>query len=164
MVMHESPSTIDQYVDDQTSSNDLSLVVDLPMMNIETICWRTSLTLHLSQRGKPEATLFHQLHNVLCEKNTFIEYPHSGRKVFMLQHSNRKLGIIQTFLNINFDTPSRNTSQQNPNSSEELLSFGSILVFLFCIYNVYLTLTSWCHLLTGEEPWNQSFVKNMECL
>ena len=56
MVMHEPPSTIYQYVDDQTSSNDLSLVVDLPMMSIETICWRTSLTLHLSQRGKPEAT------------------------------------------------------------------------------------------------------------
>ena len=89
--MHEPPSTIYQYVDDQTSSNDLSLVVDLPMMNIETICWRTSLTLHLSQRGKPEATLFHQLHNVLCEKNTFIEYPHSARKVFMLQHSNGML-------------------------------------------------------------------------
>ena len=27
MVMHESSSTIDEYVDDQTSSNDLSMVV-----------------------------------------------------------------------------------------------------------------------------------------
>ena len=45
-----------------------------------------------------------------------------------------------------------------------MVSFGSVLVFLLCICNVYLTPTSWHHLLTREEPWNQSFVKDMECL
>ena len=79
MVMQECPPTIYQYVDDQTSSNDLSLVVVSTddEYSIETICWSTSLNLHVSQRGKPEATLFHQLHDVMCEKNTFTEYPHS---------------------------------------------------------------------------------------
>ena len=41
------------------------------------------------------------------------------------------------------------------------ISFGSVLVSLLCICNLYLTLTSWCYLLTGEEPWNQSFFKNI---
>ena len=45
-----------------------------------------------------------------------------------------------------------------------MISFGSVLVSLLCIYKLYLTLTSWCHLLTRQEPWNQSFVKDMECL
>ena len=34
----------------------------------------------------------------------------------------------------------------------------------FCICNLYLTPKPWRHLLTREEPWNQSFDKDMECL
>ena len=61
-------------------------------------------------------------------------------------------------------SPSRNASQQNPHKSADMVCFGSALVFLLYICNVYLTPKSWHHLLTREESWNQSFDKDMECL
>ena len=80
----------------------------------------------------------------------------------LLTNSAGPLGCASSY------TPLRNTSQQNPTSREEVISFASFLIFLLlhllCICNLYLKLTSGCQLLTREEPWNQSFVKNMECL
>ena len=65
-------------------------------------------------------------------------------------------------------TQLRNTSQQNTSWCEEVISLGPVLFFLLlhlqsvpCLEHSF---TSWCYPLTREEPWNQSFVKDMECL
>ena len=65
-------------------------------------------------------------------------------------------------------TPLRNTCQQNPTWRENVISFGSFLIFLLLhlqsVSCLEYSLTSWCHLLTREEPWKQNSVKDMECL
>ena len=65
-------------------------------------------------------------------------------------------------------TPLRNTSQPNPTWRDERISFGSFLIFLLLhlqsVSCLEYSLTSWCHLLTREEPWKQNSVKDMECL